>query len=300
MKPLRIIALLFAARIGYPQELQPRAYLPAPVGLRFTSFSYANNRGGLLFDPSLPIEDGRAHANGGSIGIGGTLGVLGRSAQVLAVIPYMAANLTGKLSGVETSRYRSGLADATLRYSMNIYGARVMQPEEFVKQRPKFVVGASLTATAPIGQYDPNVLINVGANRWAFKPEIGAMRVAGKWAFEGAVGAWLYTKNSNFNNGAVRTQAPLGSVQLHVVRLLPRRMWTAFDTTFYFGGRTTVNGRLNADLIGNSRLGATFGIALSRRHALRFAYFTGATTRVGADITSLSVSYQVFWQKDRR
>jgi hypothetical protein len=50
------------------QELQPRAYIPAPVGLNYFGFSYSNNRGRLLFDASVPLEDTRAHTNVSSIG----------------------------------------------------------------------------------------------------------------------------------------------------------------------------------------------------------------------------------------
>ncbi len=54
-------ALLFTclAACSAAQELQPRAYLPAPVGLNYFGISYANNRGGLLVDPGLALEDVR-------------------------------------------------------------------------------------------------------------------------------------------------------------------------------------------------------------------------------------------------
>src|SRR5271169_153234 len=112
-----------------------------------------------------------------------------------------------------------------------------MHVEDFDKYRPRTIVGASLTATAPTGQYDPNRLINVGTNRWALKPELGISHFVGK-DFEGAFGVWFYVKNADFYGNSVRTQDPLGSIQAHVVRLLPHRTWAALDGTFYLGGRT--------------------------------------------------------------
>jgi outer membrane putative beta-barrel porin/alpha-amylase len=279
------------------QELQPRAYMPAPIGLGFLTISYTRNSGGLLFDPSLPVEDASVTAHAPALAIGEALGVFGRSAQVLAVVPYVVADLSGKLGGIEQSRHRSGLADSTFRFAINLYGARAMHVQDFVKYRPKTVIGVSLTANAPTGQYDPNVLINIGTNRWAFKPELGISHFVGNWAFEGALGVWLFTKNGDFYGGTIRRQDPLGSVQAHVVRLLPHRMWAALDATFYTGGRTTVGDTIKADYIGNTRLGATLGMAIARRQVLKFSYFSGATTRFGADIRSISVAYQVFWQK---
>jgi hypothetical protein len=254
----------------------------------------------LLFDPSLPVEDAHVIVHAPSIAVGGALGVFGRSAQVLAVLPYVVADLTGRLGGIEQSRHRSGLADSTFRFAINIYGAPAMHVEDFVKHRPKTVAGVSLTANAPTGQYDPNLLINIGANRWAFKPEIGVLRIENKWAFEAALGAWLFAKNADFYGRTIRRQDPLGSVQAHLVRLLPHRMWAAFDGTFYLGGRTTVANTTKSDYIGNTRLGATLGVAIGRRQALRFAYFNGVTTRIGTDIRSISIGYQVFWQRRGR
>jgi len=46
-------------------------------------------------------------------------------------------------------------------------------------------------------------------------------------------------------------------------------------------------------LPGDTRCGATFGIALDRRQTLRLAYFQSATTRIGSDIASIYVTYQV-------
>ncbi len=52
------------------QEMQPRAYLPAPIGVNFFSTGYSHNSGGLLFDPSLPVEDAHVVANVGTFAMG--------------------------------------------------------------------------------------------------------------------------------------------------------------------------------------------------------------------------------------
>jgi hypothetical protein len=294
------LLLLFASITVLGQELQPRAYLPAPVGLSFFGISYSGNSGGLLFDPSLPVEDGHVNASIPTVAFGKALNAFGRTGQFLAVLPYVVADVSGKVAGVEASRHRSGLADSTFRFAMNIHGAPAMHLKEFASYHPKTLVGASLTVIAPTGQYDPNVLVNIGTNRWAFKPELGLSHFRGKWEFEAAFGAWLYTKNSNFYGGTFRTQDPLGSIQAHVVRLLPHRMWAAFDGTFYTGGRTHVGNTIKADYQGNTRFGATLAIAIGPRQVLKFAYFDGTTTRIGSDISSISVAYQVIWQRGRQ
>lgn len=296
---IRVAVLLAGAFCLPAQELQPRAYLPAPIGLTYASITYTGNSGGLLFDPSLPVEDASVRAYVPTIAIGTSLGVFGRSSQALAILPYVVADFRGTVGDSQQFRHRSGLADTTYRFSANIYGAPALHLGEYAKYRPKTLVGASVTVTAPTGQYDPSLLVNIGQNRWAVKPEVGISHFVGRWDFEIALGAWLYTTNSNFYGGQIRKQDPLGSVQTHIVRLLPHRMWAAFDATFYTGGRSYVGDTIKADYQANTRFGGTWGIALGSRQAIRFAYFSGATTRVGQDINSLSVAYQIFWQASR-
>jgi hypothetical protein len=281
------------------QELQPRAYIPTPVGFNYFGIAYANNGGGLLFDASLPVEDTHVNANIVTLAFGQSLGVLGRTAQVLAVFPYVEANLDGLVSSVPQHLYRSGLSDSTFRYAMNLYGAPAMRLKQYKDYHQKTIVGASITMTAPTSQYDPNRLINVGTNRWAFKPELGLSKALGKWTLEGATGVWLYTSNDRFSGSSVRTQAPLGSFQGHVEYNLPHRSWVSGDYTFFTGGRTQINGVDSFNYQGNMRVGVTFSLALNPRHAIKISYFEGVLTRFGTDVHSIGVSYNVVWLKGR-
>lgn len=294
-------AILFYCFTGClaAQEMQPRAYIPAPAGLNFFGVSYASNVGGLLFDPSLPLDDGHVNAHVTTFSFGQTLGVMGRTAQVLAVLPYASAHLDALIFGSRQAAYRSGLGDMVFRYSMNLYGAPSMNLKQYAAYRQKTIIGASITVSAPTGQYDPARLINIGANRWAFKPEVGISRAIGKWTVEGALGAWLYTSNDRFNGNLLRTQVPLGSFQGHVVRFLPHRTWLALDGTFYTGGRSQVSGRDNSDYVRNSRLGASFGLVLNRGQAIKISFFDGVVSRFGSDIRSIGVSYNIIWKKGR-
>jgi len=292
------IAALTVLRLP-AQEMQPRAYLPSPVGVGFGGISYSYNSGGQLLDPSLPIEDAQVKAHIPSLSVGGSFSTFGRSSQVLAVVPHAVADLTGTVAGAEQYRYRSGLADTTFRYAINLFGAPAMRRRDFARYRQKTIAGVSLTATAPASQYDSARPINIGTNRWAFKPEVGVSKAVGEWTIEGAFGAWLYTANPRFNGRNRRTQSPLWSTQAHIVRTIHRRHWVAFDFTYFQGGATRVNGVEAATYQANTRVGATYGIVLSPRQALRFSYFSGVTTRVGADLQSIGVAYQFLWADGR-
>jgi hypothetical protein len=298
---MRILHILLAAAgsvsLVNGQEMQPRAYQASPIGINFFGVSYANSRGGLLFDPSLPVEDAHVVAHVTTLSFAQSFGVFGRSAQALAILPYVKADLNGQLAGVAAYRYRSGLGDSAYRFSINIHGGPALHLREFAALQQKFLVGASVTVAAPTGQYSPGATINLGTNRWGFKPEVGIARSWNKWTLEGALGVWLYTDNSHYLVSSRRHQDPIGSVQAHVVRVLPKRTWVALDGTFFTGGRSYTNGRPGNDYQGNSRVGATFGIAVRRRHSFRVSYFESVRTRVGGNLRSIGVAYSVLWLK---
>lgn len=279
----------------FGQELEPGAYSVSPVGVNIVVLANNLSAGDLSFDPAVPIEEASATLNTTVLGYVRTLNVLGRSGNVGIVLPYTFGNLEGRYLGEFQMVSRSGLRDPSVRYAVNLYGSPAMNLKEFSGHRRKTNLGASLALIAPLGQYDPAKLINVGTNRWSFKPEVGLSHALGRWTLEAYAGVWLFTDNKNFFNGKLRQQKAIGSSQVHVIRTFRPRLWASFDANFYVGGRTTIDGKLNSDLQRNSRLGATFAIPLAPRQSLKFAYSRGARTTVGADFDSLTLSYQFLW-----
>jgi hypothetical protein len=150
----------------------------------------------------------------------------------------------------------SGPADFMVRAALNLYGAPAMSMREFAAYRQRTNVGVSLTLVAPLGRYASRKLINIGNNRWGFKPEIGLSRASGKWTIETYGGVWLFTANKDFLGHHVREQRPVASAQFHVEYTTRRGMWIAANANLYSGGRTVVDGTLNTDLQRNSRVGA--------------------------------------------
>ena len=46
------------------QELEPRAYVNIPVGLNFVASGYAYTAGGILFDPTIPLDNANIRIHG--------------------------------------------------------------------------------------------------------------------------------------------------------------------------------------------------------------------------------------------
>jgi hypothetical protein len=72
-------------------------------------------------------------------------------------------------------------------------------------------------------------------------------------------------------------------------------LWLATSATYYTGGQTTLNGRLDADLQKNSRISLTASTPLARNQSLKFFWAKGASTSTGANFTTYSFSYQFLW-----
>ena len=290
-----VVLATFPASPASGQELVPGAYTPAPMGVNLVTLSGAYSSGDLSFDPSLPVSDASARISAGSVGFGRTFGLLGRSAQIGAILPYLVGDLEGLYIGDQTYLERSGLGDAILRVGINLFGAPAMDLEAFSAYRPHTLIGTALTVRAPTGQYYPSKLINIGANRWAFKPEIGLVRVAGQWAFDVYVGGWFFTDNGSFYGGQTREQNPILSTEAHVRYVIRPGLWASADGNFWRGGQTTVGRVAKDDLQENSRVGLTVAWQAARHHGLRFAASRGAFTRIGGDFTSAGITYAYSW-----
>jgi hypothetical protein len=291
------LALVLMPVWASAQELEPGAYWPIPEGLNIVTVANSFNWGAVAFEPSAPIDDGRATINTTALAFTRAFNLAGRSANAGVMVPVIGGHLEGRYLGEAVEVGRFGLGDPRLRLAINLYGAPSMTPQEFVSYRHRTIVGVSVTLAPPLGQYDSTRLINLGTNRWSMKPEVGLSRAYGQWVVEAMAGVWFFTDNGDFAGGRVREQAPIVATQVHVTYKFTRSMWLAADANYFTGGQTTIGGRRNLDLQRNSRIGATFSSGLGRGHAIRVAMSRGAYTTIGADFISVAASYNYAWTR---
>ena len=292
---LLLVLALIAWVPCHAQELEPRAYSPSPVGLNFALLAYTRSTGEVLFDTALPLSDVEAQLNAGALGFATTFGLLGRLASASLGLPYVWGDVEGNVGEDRREVSRSGPGDARLRLAINLIGAPPMTPAEFAKRTPRTTLGASVVIVGPTGEYTSEKLINIGTNRWAFKPELGLSHPIGRWYLDAYAGVWFFTDNDAFFTGVRREQDPLASFQLHVSYNIRPRLWLAADGTYYTGGRTTVDGSQNADRQGNTRLGLTLSVPIGRSQSIKFNWSDGASTRFGGDFTTYGVAWQWAW-----
>jgi hypothetical protein len=277
------------------QSLEPRAYSNLPVGMNFLMLGYAYQQGDVLLDPSVPVKDVNAKIHSSVLAYVRSLAVLGKSGKVDVIVPYAWLSGSGKVGEEERDRNVSGFADPALRFSVNLYGAPALSFKEFKNYRQDTIFGVSLLVTMPLGQYDSDKIANIGTNRWSVKPEVGISQTLGRWTLEAAAGATLYTKNDDFFGGKTREQDPIYSLQGHLIYNFPRGIWGALNTTYYTGGRTSIDGVKGEDLQRNWRWGATLAIPVTLHHSIKLYASTGAQTRTGGNFNLVGIVWQYYW-----
>lgn len=288
-----LLVLLGVAPVSEAQQIEPRAYSNIPTGLNFLAAVYAYAEGDIEFDASGPIQDASLKMHTTGLGYVRSFGLLGRSASAAVVLPYAWMSGQATFRGEQREREVSGLGDPKLRLAVNLYGAPAMTREEFADYRQDLIVGVSLLVSVPLGQYDDDKLLNVGANRWSFKPEVGVSKAWGPLILELAFGVTFFTTNDDFLVNRTLEREPMYSLQGHLIYNLPWGIWASLNTVGYRGGRVSVDGVRSDTFQENVRVGVTLSFPVTRRSSVKVNGSTGAYARFGGNFTTAAIAWQV-------
>lgn len=285
-------SVAFLATAAGAQEIEPRAYSASPLGVTFAGLSVLHSAGDVVLEPTSPLTDVNAKVYIGALALGGTFSFLGRIASAGVGVPYAWAKVSGRIDEDARSVERAGLADTRVRLAVNLLGGRAMPLPEFVRRKPSTTLGTSLVVSIPTGQYFDDKLVNIGTNRWAFKPEIGLSHPRGPWTLELYGGGWFFTDNDSYLGNKRREQNPMLSLQSHVGYTIQPRLWVAADVTYYVGGRVVTDGVPAADRQDNLRVGLTGSLPVGRSNSVKLAWSRGAITRLGGNFDTWAIAWQ--------
>jgi hypothetical protein len=294
------VALLLALALAMSaaarsQDIEPRQYTNVPVGMNFLVAGYTYTQGGVAFDSSLPVTKPDLETNSGIVGLSHALDLWGKSGKIDAIVPFTWLSGSALYNGEQISRSVSGFADPLFRLSVNLYGAPAMTLQQLPSYRQDLVVGAALQVSAPLGQYDDTRLVNIGANRWWFRPSIGVSKSLGAWTLEATAAGAFYTDNTDFYGGKTRSQDPIYSAQGHVIRGFARGIWASLSATYYTGGTTEIDGVDKQDLQRNWRVGGTLAFPVDRQNSVKLYASDGVSARTGNSFTLFGIAWQYRW-----
>ena len=283
--------LLMVHNYAKSQELDPRAYAALPKNLNSIAALYGLQRGNVLTDPSLPISNFEITVHSLAGAYLRTFSLANKLARIQIAIPYVF--ILGKLQidGRDTSGSRSGFGDANLRFGINLTGSPALGKAEFSQYTQKTIFGMSLVSTIPIGEYHPDKRINIGSNRWAFKPEVGASKRFKNVYAEAYGGIRFFTNNHKYLGSKTLKQKPVFDFQSHITYYFKNKMWLSFNTTWFNGGQTIVDSVKQGELLDNWRVGGTWSFPVARGQSLKLQFHVGAFTTSAYHYDAVSVGY---------
>jgi hypothetical protein len=290
--PAVALVAMLAALPAAAQDIEPRAYSNAPVGVSFLIFGYVYGEGGLVTDPVAPIENAQLRTHTALSAYAHAFDSFGKSSKIDVILPWSDLSGSAEYAGQLREREVSGFSDLRVRYSINLYGAPALTLREFMSWQQKTIVGASVQLGLPTGQYDPDRLVNLGTNRAFVKLELGMSTVRGPWTFELAVPVTFFDDNDDFFGGQHLEQDPVYALQGGVIRSFATGRWLALNGTYFAGGRTTADGVERDDRQGNTRLALTYAMPIDRRQSIKAYVATGVSTRTGTDLDVFGIAWQ--------
>jgi hypothetical protein len=290
------LAVILLAWSGQAQEIEPRRWSHMPIGANFAGAAYAYTAGDISLEPELRIQNATFDLQTLGLKYIRSFDLLGKSARVDLTQPYQIGHWSGLLNGAPAKVERDGLADTSLRFAVNVLGAPPLEGKEFAEYRAKAdsetIVGLGLVLQFPTGQYYGDKLINLGNNRFSFRPQLGVVHNMGKWSGELTTQAWFFTDNADFFNGKRLGQDPVYSADANLIYTIRPGLWLAGSVGYAGGGVTAVNGAPSDNRQSNVGFGLGLGIPLSRAIGVKLAYI-GTRTQVKTGLDSDTVTCAV-------
>lgn len=290
------LLVLLLTRPASAGDIEPRRWTPLPVGMNVLGVGGIYTDGDIALDPVLEIEDATVEIKTAVASYLHAFDLAGKSARFDVRVPYQDARWEGLLDGQPASAERRGFADPRLRVSINFIGAPALKGKAYKTYRAAHtvntVVGAALSARLPLGEYKDDKLLNLGENRFVFRPQLGFVHTRGHWSYELTGSVFLYTDNDDFFDNNKREQDPLYALQTHITYIASRQWWVSVGAAHARGGKSKINGERKDDERRDLLYGISAGLPVGARSSVKVAYVGRRSSEdVGTDSDNLAFGY---------
>ena len=273
-------------------------YDSAPVGLNQLELGYSFVHGDAALDPSLVITGADLNLSQGIVDYTRYFGLFHRLIWVQASVP--VAGLNGSISDLNIESSTAGAGDSSYALAMLVKGGPALSLAQFDDYNRTTAVGVSLTVTAPTGLYNADKILNIGSDRWSFKPEVALSHPFGrdqKWQLDVYANAYFYTDNTAYHGREILRQEPLAGLEGHISYSFNDRLWVSLDTRYSFRGTTHVDGVDQNNAQQNVIVGSETSVSINARHALLLEFAKAAIHQNGPAVIGFSVKYDYMWGK---
>lgn len=249
-----------------------RSYLNAPQG-NLAMYSYGGVRSNTGGVESLPIPLTETRLQTQSLIYSRIINIGGRTGGLGVVLPFQDLLSYNTQSNVVTAR-ESGFGDPSVTFEMNLFGAPALQREEMKDWTPGDYCGLHFTFGLPLGQYDPNSAVNLGANRFTFRPLLNYSITPdeGQSWLDLYSSVAIYSANNEYLGNSSLIQYPLTDIELHYSKTVYDRLWAGVGVVGLFGGRVEVNDVVTTPSQQIGRLAITAGTPMFKGSTAIFGY----------------------------
>lgn len=285
---------------AFAEELEPRRWAHLPVDTNFFGAAYAYTDADISFDPVLKIEDGRASIHTWAAKYIRTFSLFGKTSRLDFLQAFQNGRWTGRLDGVPETVTRRGWADTIVRFAVNLVGAPPLDKKAYAAYRKtvdhETIIGAGVSVQLPTGEYMDDKLINLGTNRYTFRPQVGLVHSWGKWSTEVTGMVALYSDNDDFLSGKKLAQDPLYILHGHIIYTFRPGIWASASAGYDYGGVSTVDGERKDDRKQNVGWALSCGLPLSRNLGVKLSYIGVRTQEpTGADSDTFTFGLSGFF-----
>ena len=278
----------------------PRRWTHLPTDVNFAGAGVAHTTGDILFDPVMQIEEATVSLTSYLATYTRTFELWGRSTRIDLQGRIMDGEWKGLLEGEPASTARTGLGDPSMRVAIGLIGAPPLRGKDYQLYRKtqdvETLVAAGLFVGLPLGEYDEDRLINLGANRFCFRPELGLVHSRGKWTGELTGSLWIWTDNDEYWQGRLLEQDPMLSGQLHLIYTPRPGLWISGSGAYGTGAEIRVDGTRKDSRTENLMGALNVGLALSRQVGIKLSWVTARTQyRLGSDTDTLALALSYLW-----
>lgn len=281
--------------IGFADNARDWQNTPTDLNMVFGYYNRLDTN--TPIDTSLPITGLSLNADLYLFRYARSFGIDGRNSAIQIIQPY--ADISASFDNAQFfsgTKHNGGMGDTQVVFAHNFFGGPALTAAEFANWTPETFLTGAFWLTMPTGDYDKDRIINIGSNRWVFKPEIGFGTPIGPTWLEINTYVSLFGDNKDYHGDSKLEQKPLYAIEGHYSYTINRALWVSLDATYNRGGESKIDGDWQDNKQENGLLGASLGFMLSPQFGGLVAYSDTVSERTGSpDVNTWTFRLQYVW-----
>ncbi len=286
-----VILVMMIFPVSAHAQVPARFYWKDLIGVNAVPLIFMDISGNAnpLDGASFVIPGSSVEANVALGGYARTFTLFNRPAMAAALLSMGRVSGEASIFGNTYSQSTNGFGDPTLEFVIGLIGPPpIKNIPDSMRYEPGFSLDLLVDLIVPIGEYDNDVPLNMGQNRWYGRVAAPIVWQLGAWVpgrrttLEFLPSIWLYGDNDDFVGQRLSTD-PKFQLEAHLTRDFHPHLWGSVDMNYMAGGKSSINGENGEDLdmLG---MGFTLGYQISDNIQLTAGYMATINDSAPTDL----------------